>query len=532
MTLRYAQTQTGQAPTATVTREALRASAVFAKKLYAPQGTQVFNLAVTRAASAQQSSRQGAQQSAQEGAQQSEAPNEGPTLTTDQEDYQPYTYVYFTGTGFQPGETVNMIVVELDPIQQSFQPWDVVADENGNFQTSWYVFSEEFRGATLQATATGDTSGLTASARFTDAAFNYSPTTQSLTASAGGPAVSFTQNVMTSGSNHGQAFGATLQTSPLPAGVTVLTSPTTLSFVGTAETKSWSVAFTAASGTAAGTYTVAIQANPDGGSGVGVGMGTAVTLTVTANQPPIALCHNVTVSAGANCTSDASIDNGSHDRDSGDTFTLSQSPAGPYSPGNTPVTLTVTDNHGASSTCSATVTAEDNTPPVTPVLADVTGQCSATIAAAPTTTDNCAGTITGTTSDPLTSTTQGTSVVHWTFDDGNGNTTTATQNIVVHDTMPPATPVLPDVTGQCSATISAAPTTTDNCAGTVTGTTSDSLTRKTQGTSVVHWTFNDGNGNTTMATQNIVVHDTIAPVFTCPPDRAITATCPSVRYPT
>ena len=71
----------------------------------------------------------------------SEAPNEGPTLTTDQEDYQPYTYVYFTGTGFQPGETVNMIVVELDPVQQSFEPWDVVADENGNFQTSWYVFS-------------------------------------------------------------------------------------------------------------------------------------------------------------------------------------------------------------------------------------------------------------------------------------------------------------------------------------------------------------------------------------------------------
>jgi hypothetical protein len=117
-------------------------------------------------------------------------------------------------------------------------------------------------------------------------------------------------------------------------------------------------------------------------------------------------------------------------------------------------------------------------------------------------------------------------VVHWTFNDGNGNTTTATQNIVVHDTIAPATPVLPDVTGQCSATIGAAPTTTDNCAGTVTGTTSDSLTRTTQGTSVVHWTFDDGNGNTTSATQNIVVHDTIAPVIThCPPDRTIAPAC-------
>ena len=48
--------------------------------------------------------------------QEGEMPNEA-TLTTDQEDYPPYSYVYITGTGFQPGETVNMIVVELDPTQ-------------------------------------------------------------------------------------------------------------------------------------------------------------------------------------------------------------------------------------------------------------------------------------------------------------------------------------------------------------------------------------------------------------------------------
>src|SRR5215472_11597788 len=157
--------ETGQTLTAT-DKANLRNSAVFGKKLYEPRASQVFNLATSRAQSAEQSAQQSAQQQSM---QQGESPNEGPTLTTDQEDYQPYTYVYFTGTGFQPGETVNMIVVELDPIQQSFQPWDVVADENGNFQTSWYVFSEEFLGASFQATATGDTSGLTASANFTDA---------------------------------------------------------------------------------------------------------------------------------------------------------------------------------------------------------------------------------------------------------------------------------------------------------------------------------------------------------------------------
>ena len=74
-----------------------------------------------------------------------------------------------TGTGFAPGETVNMICTELAPDPAAFDPWDVVADANGNFETSWYIFSETLIGATMQATATGQSSNLTASATFTDA---------------------------------------------------------------------------------------------------------------------------------------------------------------------------------------------------------------------------------------------------------------------------------------------------------------------------------------------------------------------------
>src|SRR6266550_1177451 len=135
-------------------------SAHFAVKLQEPRASQVFNLATQRAATVRRSHNLlGPEQ-----------PNDGPTLTTDQQDYPPFSYVTFTGTGFQPGETVDMIVVETDPIQQSFEPWQVIADENGNFATSWYVFSTDFEGATFQATATGQTSQLTASATFTDAA--------------------------------------------------------------------------------------------------------------------------------------------------------------------------------------------------------------------------------------------------------------------------------------------------------------------------------------------------------------------------
>ena len=74
-------------------------------------------------------------------------------------------------------------------------------------------------------------------------------------------------------------------------------------------------------------------------------------------------------------------------------------------------------------------------------LADVTGECSAT-AVAPTTTDACAGVITGTTSDPLSYTTQGTHVITWNFDDGNGNSINVEQNVLFYDITPPEIPVL------------------------------------------------------------------------------------------
>ena len=183
--------------------------------------------------------------------------------------------------------------------------------------------------------------------------------------------------------------------------------------------------------------------------------------------------------------------------------------------GTSVVTWTFDDGHGNTSTQTQNIVVSDVTAPVADAatLADATGECSASITSAPTATDNCSGTITGTTSDDLTRTTQGTSVVTWTFDDGHGNTSTQTQNIVVSDVTAPVADVatLADATGECSATITAAPTATDNCSGTITGTTNDDLTRTEQGTSVVTWTFDDGHGNTSTQTQNIVVSDVTAP---------------------
>jgi len=83
-------------------------------------------------------------------------------------------------------------------------------------------------------------------------------------------------------------------------------------------------------------------------------------------------------------------------------------------------------------------------------------------------------------------------------------------------------PSLANVTGQCSAFVTA-PTTTDNCAGTVTGTTGDPLVYNSQGTFTVHWTFSDGNGNSSTANQTVFVQDATAPAIVCPSNKSVNA---------
>jgi len=109
-----------------------------------------------------------------------------------------------------------------------------------------------------------------------------------------------------------------------------------------------------------------------------------ITITVLIpNYPPIAICKDVTVYANATqCMANASIDNGSSDPDN-DEITITQEPPGPYPLGNSTVSLTVTDEHGLSSSCNANVNVIDNTPPVVltknPTVTLVKGTASITI---------------------------------------------------------------------------------------------------------------------------------------------------------
>jgi hypothetical protein len=86
----------------------------------------------------------------------------------------------------------------------------------------------------------------------------------------------------------------------------------------------------------------------------------------------------------------------------------------------------------------------------------------------------------------------------------------------VNDNVAPVPNVasLPNVTGQCSANVTA-PTATDNCAGTITGTTNSPLTYTQQGTYTITWTYNDGKGNIATQNQTVIVNDNTAPVALC-----------------
>lgn len=185
------------------------------------------------------------------------------------------------------------------------------------------------------------------------------------------------------------------------------------------------------------------------------------------------------------------------------------------------ITWTYDDGNGNITTQTQTIVVDDITAPVPDVAAlpVVTGECNATVVGTPTATDNCTGSIIGTTTDPLVYSTQGTFIITWTYDDGNGNITTQTQTVIVDDVTAPVpdVAVLPVVSGECSATIAAPPTATDNCTGAIIGTTTDPLVYTVQGTYIVTWVYDDGNGNVSTQTQTVMVDDVTAPV----PDVAI-----------
>ncbi|OMP30002.1 hypothetical protein BKM32_15500, partial [Mangrovimonas sp. DI 80] len=170
------------------------------------------------------------------------------------------------------------------------------------------------------------------------------------------------------------------------------------------------------------------------------------------------------------------------------------------------VTLTINDGNGNSSTATAVVTVGDNLAPVTAsVLAPLTVDCNGTLSV-PTALDNCAGTVIGTASAPLSFVEGGSTTITWTFEDDYGNKSYATQVYNYDDNTAPVA-ATEDITVylDASGNASIAPEdvengSTDDC-GTINlvSVAPNSFYCANIGENIVTLTINDGNGNSSTA---------------------------------
>src|SRR5438093_6653620 len=95
-------------------------------------------------------------------------PASAATVATDKPDYAPGQTVVITGSGWEPGETVNLVLYE-DPAVELPLQLTAVADANGDFMNADFIVDVFDLGVTFTLTATGDPSGPTAETTFTDA---------------------------------------------------------------------------------------------------------------------------------------------------------------------------------------------------------------------------------------------------------------------------------------------------------------------------------------------------------------------------
>lgn len=201
------------------------------------------------------------------------------------------------------------------------------------------------------------------------------------------------------------------------------------------------------------------------------------TITLEDSTLPVALCQDVTLQLDANGNASLmanQVDDGSNDACGIANLSVNPILWGCTNPTNT-ATLTVTDNSGNTSTCTATISVEDNIPPVALCL-DITVELDASGNGSLTANDidngsNDACGIQSTTASPqsFTCAEVGAVSVFLTVTDNNGNISSCLSKVVVEDNIKPSISCPADVSldsdpGQCGTQVTIpVATATDNC---------------------------------------------------------------------
>ncbi|MDD4215131.1 MAG: HYR domain-containing protein, partial [Bacteroidales bacterium] len=245
--------------------------------------------------------------------------------------------------------------------------------------------------------------------------------------------------------------------------------------------------------------------------------------------PPVALCQDITIqldSSGNASITAADIDNGSSDACGLEPLTVAPNTFNCTNVGPNNVLLTVTDVNGNVSSCSASVTVQDVTPPVAlcqniTVYLDVMGNASITGTDIDNgSTDACG--ITSLTAIPyaFSCAEAGDNTVTLTVTDVNGNQETCTAIVTVKDSIPPVA-LCKDITAylDVNGNLAIIPEDVDNGSGDACGITMSVIPSVfdcgSVGPNTVVLTVTDASGNISACVSIVDVKDNIPPQTLC-----------------
>ena len=217
------------------------------------------------------------------------------TVKTDKSDYAPGETVIISGSNWQPGESVNLLVEHNFFVDHPDEFKTVIADSSGDIFWDGYVVQEWDLGEIFTLTATGQSSGLNAETKFTDGQrdlTSVSVGSQAGTvtyAQTGAPTFLITVGTTLKGGGTGDLNGTTFSTSGLPTGVTVTSfSPSSVNASNTTPSPTSTLTLSVPNNINAGNYPFTVYASiTQGGktttvSNNGTLVVTKATLTVNA----------------------------------------------------------------------------------------------------------------------------------------------------------------------------------------------------------------------------------------------------------
>ena len=288
---------------------------------------------------------------------------------------------------------------------------------------------------------------------------------------------------------------------------------------------SYSVVSDTTAGDCAGNYTIVrtFTATDDAGNSA------SATQTITVEDTTAPEFTSIPADYTSECSDDLILDDATASDNCGEvTVTVDIETIAGDAAGNYTVvrTFTATDDCGNSTSATQTITVEDTTAPeFTSIPADYTSECSDDlILDDATASDNCGEVTIEVSSETIAGDCVGNYTVVRTFTatDDAGNSTSATQTIIVQDTTDPEFTSIPaDYTSECSDDlILDDATASDNCGEVTIEVSSETIAGDCAGNYTVVRTFTatDDCGNSTSATQTITVEDTTAPELTIPAD--------------